>query len=78
MDVHWSDGQVLSAALVAVTSLVGQLGRWRRRPACPRGRGVLAEVIAVLPAGSRVEERRPDGTVVRVELPGGPAPRPER
>lgn len=80
MDLHWSsDGQLVGAVLVAVANVVAQLARpgrrtRRRQPAA----GGLAELVAVMPAGSRVEEVRLDGTVVRVELPAVPATRRER
>lgn len=80
MDLHWSsDGQLLGAVLVAVANVVAQVARSRRRTRRRQpGRDGLVEIVGVLPAGSRVEEVRPDGTVVRVELPSEPTPRGQR
>jgi hypothetical protein len=70
MDVHLSDGQLLSAVLAAAVPLVGEMARscWRSRRGRKRSSD-LAEVVSALPAGSHAEEVRPDGTVVRVDLP---------
>ena len=78
MDLHVTATQLVSAVLIAATNLpVRVTGSWRPR----RGhhdRSALAEIIPVLPAGSRAAETRPDGTVVRVDLPGQPMTSPER
>jgi len=79
MDQYLLVGQVLGAVLAAAAHLLSQVAgsRWRLRRG-HRDRGGLAEIIPVLPPGSHVEEVRPDGTVVRVDVPGKPMTSPER
>jgi hypothetical protein len=80
MDWHVPDG-LLSVVVVVVAQIVRRLGsRAGRRAYEARSeqRGELADLIAVLPAGTRLMQRRPDGTVVRISLPGPPTTVPQR
>jgi hypothetical protein len=78
MDLHVTDAQLVSAVLVAATHLLVRAAGWWRPRRGHHGRSALAEIIPVLPAGSRAAELQPDGTVVRVDLPGQPMTSPER
>jgi hypothetical protein len=82
MDPYVVAGQVLDAVLVAAAYLLSRVAGSRRRSGRGHrdrdGRGGLGEIIPVLPPGSHVEEVRPDGTAVRVDLPGKPMTSPEQ
>ena len=78
MDLQVTATPLVSAVVIAATHLLTRVaGSWRPRRG-PHDRSALAEIIPVLPAGSRAAETRPDGTVVRVDLPGQPMTGPER
>lgn len=76
MDVHLSDVQLVSAGLVVAAHVLGRVTASGRRRV--ERAGGLVEVIMALPPGSRLAEVRPDGTVVRVDLPGQPTTSPPR
>jgi hypothetical protein len=75
--VELSDGHLYVAAAIALTQLVNTAARRGRGSRQQRHRDLsgtrdhlgMVEVIPFLPAGSRVEEVQPDGTIVRVTLP---------